>query len=196
MPDMTYPGQYQQQPYGQPVPPPPPPPAPKKRSVAKVAAGVIVAAVVVLCGVGIIIAAATSKNPSTPTGAATTPAQSGTAGIVGWRAGGGLTLINAMAADFGDISTAGKNTDVTAMHTACTKLQTDVEAAQAYKAIPDDQAQQHWSKALALEARAATDCVAGTSQANATLITQAGQEMDQGASELDLTAARLKVLAG
>jgi hypothetical protein len=110
--------------------------------------------------------------------------------MIGWSDGGGSALIGNLVDDFTAISGAGHN--ATAMHQACAGMQTHVEAAQAYRQIPDEQAEASWARALALYARAASDCLAGTSGLNAALITKAGQEMDQGSKELDQTAARIK----
>jgi hypothetical protein len=104
--------------------------------------------------------------------------------------------MNKISADFSAIGVAGKNTDVVGLNTACRHLQTDVEAGQAYKQIPDQQAQTAWASALAYFARAASDCVSGTDNLDASLISKSSDEMDQGTAQLQLVTARIQQLSG
>jgi hypothetical protein len=177
-----------------------PPPLPvKKRSTAKVV-GLVVALIVVLCLFGIIVAVIATSSPNTTAGATqadtTHPAANPAAAIVAWRDGGGLALMNRLIADFSDAGNAGQNADVAGLNAACKHLQTDVEAAQAYKPIPDPQAQTAWAAALAYFARSATDCVSGTDNLDVGLITKASNEMTQGSTQLRLVTTRIRQLSG
>jgi hypothetical protein len=138
-------------------------------------------------------AAAPAQAPlhAAPAPAAPSPA----AQIKDWYVGGGSGVIDAITKDFGDIGTAGTNEDPAAMNTACSSLRTDTEAAQAYAPIPDTQAQTNWAAGLAREARASTDCIAGLSSHNDSLISQAGQEIQAGNSDIARVAARITALS-
>jgi hypothetical protein len=192
-------------PYGQPnYPPPEPygsyPTPPKKKSKLPLILGLAAALLVVCCGGTIIAAALTAKTKpaATPGGTSSTTASpaTGAAAVVAWYDSGGKKLITDLSGDFTAIQAAGTKQDVAALHTACGSLQTHVEAAQAYTHIPDTQAETSWAQALALYARAATDCLSGTTSLNAALVTQSGQELQQGTSALSQVTARMQQLGG
>lgn len=128
----------------------------------------------------------------TTTGSATTATPQ--AAIAAWSTDGGQDRLNAMATDLSAIGTSGAAANPVAMNTACTSLQTHVEAAQAYRAVPDAEAQLDWSTGLAQAARAATDCIAGTRTLNAGLISQSGQELNAATRAIDAMNTRLQAL--
>jgi hypothetical protein len=93
------------------------------------------------------------------------------------------------------MGTATAANDITGLSAACTSLQTDVEAAQAYAPFPDTSAQIDWSTALAQAARSATDCKASTrNNPNADLMTQSNQELDSYTTALNKFTHRVNVL--
>lgn len=155
----------------------------------------IVAAGLTFGGLGLVVAALTHDTSSSTSaaGGGTAPARS----VATWRDGGGAALVKAITEDFVAISFNAKSLNATTTHASCTKLQTDVEAAQAYQQIPDRQAQTAWAAALALYARAATDCVSGTTGGfNAALISKSGDELAQGNTQLEAVTARVRALGG
>jgi hypothetical protein len=104
-----------------------------------------------------------------------------------------------MIKDGEDMVAASAATDITGMSAACTSLQTDVEAAQAYDAsVPDTMLQDDWSTALAQEARAATDCAAATRNGNldSDLLSQSNREFDAATATWSKYNARLNALVG
>jgi hypothetical protein len=66
----------------------------------------------------------------------------------------------------------------------------------AYPAIPDPVAQSDWSTGLAQYARAATDCAAGISTRNPSLINRSAQELNAGAAALQSATTRIQTLNG
>lgn len=112
-----------------------------------------------------------------------------------WRDGGGQDLVQRLNADFVEIYNAGNQGDDADMNTACRQLRTDVQAAQAYKEIPDQQAQTAWAQALASFAAGATDCMEGTDPSDPVLLKKAAYEMALGTAQLLRCASRMQELS-
>lgn len=116
--------------------------------------------------------------------------------VAQWVTNGGEDNLKALAVDFKDLEDAANTDDLPTISSSCAQLQTDVEAAQSYDAIPDPEAQHNWSAALADYERGATDCVAGADTSNADLITKASTEITDGSTALNLVTTRLGQIAG
>ena len=135
----------------------------------------------------------TAPIPAVPAPQAThTPAQA----LYAWYKNGGESHIDALTRDFQSAGEGGLNQDVAGMAVACSALQRDVEAAQAYDPIPDAEAQRHFAAALAQHARAATDCLAGISGMNGGLIAKATRELTAGTTEMGKATARIREIRG
>jgi hypothetical protein len=141
-------------------------------------------------------AAAPTTAPPPTTAAADTGAQA----ISAWLHDGGKDRLQALSNDFNRFPNVVAKSDAAAKFAAarstCITLQQDVEAAQAYKPIPDDQAQTAWSAALASYARAATDCIAGVDTVSVDVLNRAKDEMTAGDGSIAQAAARMRELAG
>lgn len=109
-----------------------------------------------------------------------------------WWTGGAKARLNAITTDLGKIRTDGH--DYTAYNTDCGTLSTDVTAALAYKPNPDAQAQTHWATSLSDLQQAATDCQAGATTLDASVIAKAGVEIRAGNTELSAAMARMTAL--
>lgn len=116
--------------------------------------------------------------------------------VAEWVTDGGDTKLTTLETDFNGLETAASSSDLPTISASCAQLRTDVEAAQSYDPIPDAEAQQDWSDALAEYALGATDCVAGANTANSGLITQASSEIVTGTDDLTLVTTRLNAIAG
>jgi hypothetical protein len=60
--------------------------------------------------------------------------------------------------------------------------------------IPDGQAQDHWSKALASPGQASSDCTRGVGATDAGLVTKAAGEITAATDELAKTSARIAAI--
>ncbi|MFC8453880.1 hypothetical protein [Kitasatospora sp. NPDC057223] len=67
----------------------------------------------------------------------------------------------------------------------------DVTAAQAYRPIPDYEAQKHWAAALDLYRAGATDCANAASDNDTALRRQAAKALLDAATETDAATARI-----
>src|SRR6266536_550349 len=201
--DVTYPPSPQPAEPDQPWHAEPPAPGPPRR---RRRTGLVVllacAAVLLLCCGGAAIAAGLSaqKNhettgPATSTTAAS-PMSTTVQAIRAWLAGGGANLVSALGKDFDAFGATRGNPDPAAVRSTCVTLQKDIEAAQAYKPIPDAEAQRDWAAALAAYARAATDCIAGIDATNAAVLNRSATEMGQGTDALSKLNARLDAIKG
>ncbi|NUR24778.1 MAG: hypothetical protein HOV83_02825 [Catenulispora sp.] len=112
--------------------------------------------------------------------------------IADWYAQGGSKHLNALGKDFSAVAKAATATDIPGVSKACTSLGDDVEKAQKYRAMPDAEAQKHWSAALALYAKGADDCVDGADHVDAAKMNKSNTEITQGSKELNLTTERVK----
>jgi hypothetical protein len=122
-----------------------------------------------------------SPNDAQPSPAAVaTSADAAPSALSAWWSGGANAVFTAISADDTDISTAASKADVGGLQSACRALQSDVEQAQAYPPAPDPVVQSGLTEALAMYARSATDCIAGTTTKSPALIEQAANEMHQG----------------
>lgn len=130
----------------------------------------------------------TSGTGQTPTGAPASGLAVITA-ISDWWTGGGQAHTNQITTDLGKIT--ADSASPTAIGTDCAALSRDISTAQSYKPIPDTVAQQHWSAALDQYQQAATDCQAGVTATDASLIQKAGTEITAGSSELQQATARI-----
>jgi hypothetical protein len=159
-------------------------------------------AIVVGLGTGALPAAAaypagSAAGAAAPRVAASDPPDPALAlAVAQWVTNGGEDDLKALAADFTALEDAANADDMSSISSSCEQLQTDVEAAQSYDPIPDQEAQHEWSTALADYARGATDCVAGAQTTNATLITKASTEITDGSTALSEVTTRLGEIAG
>jgi hypothetical protein len=209
------------------VPPPTLPPPPVKRlSTGWVVAIVMAAVLVAGTAVGAVLTALTgragpitnaaapaTRATSTPTAARATPTASPSPTVISpaattagpppaksvsdWLHGGGTALIEAMSAHNVAIRDAIKNEDAAALLHACSEYESDAIAGQKYASIPDEEAQQHWAKALPLMFQGAVDCGAASyAISDAKSLMQAVGELNQGTNELNLAVTRLNALHG
>jgi hypothetical protein len=173
-------------------------PVPKKRArkialVGVVGAGLLTAGTIAAMRAGTHTAAPAAGTP-VATHASPTPSGSVRAAVIRWRTGGGQARVDAMAHDLKGLGDAGTKHDFVAARRACTSFQTDVAAARAYGPIPDQIAQQHWSKALAHFASSASDCVAGARARSVNRVVKSIDELKAGTTELDAASARVMLL--
>jgi hypothetical protein len=167
---------------------------PAKRSPGGIAAWAGVTALLATAVVTAVFGHGRDTQQNTHDVPAAAPADS-RAAISAWWTGGGLDRNSAIGKDFRDMGTATAANDITGLSAACTSLQTDVEAAQAYAPFPDTSAQTDWSTALAQAARSATDCKASTrNNPDADLMTQSNQELDSYTTALNKFTHRVNVL--
>jgi hypothetical protein len=188
-------------------PPPtwPPVTLPSRRRRLGRALTVIVGALAVVIVVGAIVAIAKDTSPTpastdtadtVTTTAAAAARNPGAATIARWWQDGGKDRAQAIRADFTAMGTAADNSDFRAVRAACAAAQRHIAAAQAYAPIPDSQAQQHWTAALAAYARGVSDCMAGVKALDAGAITRAGDEVAAGNADLAKVTGRLHEPAG
>jgi hypothetical protein len=181
---------------------PPGPPPKRKRRPVLVVLGVAGAITVALCGAVAIAAGIHSgSQPAAGPAATTDTASSGpAAAVITWWSGGGSALVDKLGADFADLhassSTKTGQAQVTAVRAGCAKIQADTKAAQAYKPVPDQQAQASWAKALGLYAQGATDCLTGIDRLDTALITHSADEIHQGTDALNAVSDRIAQLGG
>lgn len=117
--------------------------------------------------------------------------------VLAWINNGGRDRSKAIGADAGAIAAGAQSADAqSAVQAGCSRLQTDIESAQQYAPIPDEQAQGPWGQALGKYARAAADCLAGIQSQNASLLNQSGQELNEGNVFIAQVTARLRALSG
>jgi hypothetical protein len=150
-------------------------------------AAIVLVALTTACG--------TATTPGTPTAepaAATRTTESAHSRVAAWRDNGGLELLQNLATDMDQISDAGSRVDSVAMLSACTSLREDVEAAQAYPALPQSVAQTSWAAALAQLARSATDCIAGVESTDPSTLSRAATELRTATTYLDQVTIALK----
>jgi hypothetical protein len=98
--------------------------------------------------------------------------------------------------DFDLIQSAAEKLDVPALHRAYLSLQSDVAKAQAYRPIPDAEAQTDWSAALTSYAASAKHgaqaTVGGTiGSVNVELLNQATTEATEGQAYVQALTARI-----
>ena len=124
-----------------------------------------------------------------PTTAPTTRQQ-----VIAWHDQYG-SIIQSLSGDLNSISTDGKNQDVAGMNTDCTQLQTDVASAQGLPAIPDAQTASDWSSGLTYLASGAQDCVDGTTNMDAGLLTRAASEFTQATVKIDAATSDITALS-
>jgi hypothetical protein len=137
---------------------------------------------------------AVSTGAASENSQATTPDTGQSVGD--WWNGGANNVYGAVQNDLSQIGVAGSNTDVVGMQSACLSLQTDVERAQSYTSAPDESVQQSLSGALAMYARASTDCIAAVRAGDGSLLTQASQELEQGTSMIYEATQKVNSLSG
>ncbi len=95
-----------------------------------------------------------------------------------WGDEGGNDLTQSLTKDFSSIAAATGASDTHALSAACGLLDDDVSRAQNYPAIPDADAQSHWSSALAHDHMAAVHCTAGVATSDPSAMADAAIEMD------------------
>lgn len=142
---------------------------------------------------------AAPANPAPATTAAPSPSHNADyetgQKIAAWYAGGGKDKMMALGADGSTMGVDASALDVIQLTADCGTLKGHVRDAQAYQPIPDDQAQQHWAKALADYKKAADDCIAGASAVDASKINQANEELTAGTTEVTLVSARISEIS-
>jgi hypothetical protein len=114
------------------------------------------------------------------------------AAVVHWFAQGGEPRISALQTDFEKIARAASAADLATVKSGCGTLVADVDKAQHYAALPDAQAQHHWSSALKLYAQGAADCVNGAQRAESDLMVKANNEVMRGSAELTKATERIQ----
>lgn len=116
--------------------------------------------------------------------------------LVSWWDGGGKNKTAAIMSALTDVGSASEEADSAGVNAACLDLSSAVTGAMSYGPLPDAEAQQHWSNALAELRSAAIDCVTGTSTFDSDTITRAGEELKAGTAEVNLVNARIRTVAG
>lgn len=139
--------------------------------------------------VALILLTGCSQAATVQDTAAVTPVDVRTA-VRAWSAGGGQDRTSAISKDLANVAATAAVADIPGMRTACTSLQTHVEAAQAYTSIPDTVAQTHWSNALAQAAQASADCIAFTHHLDPNMLTKSGQELKAYDTEIGMLSDR------
>jgi hypothetical protein len=114
------------------------------------------------------------------------------AAVVQWFTKGGDSRITALRTDFETIAKAAGSIDMPGMKAGCTTLVGDVDKAQHYDALPDAEAQRHWSGALDGYAKGAATCVKGAANMDSNLLKQANDEIMRGGGELTKATARIQ----
>ena len=90
----------------------------------------------------------------------------------------------ALNQDVKDISAAAAQKNISQMQTACSKLSTDVQAAQQVPAAPDDKLSQQYTEALATLSNSGEHCVKAIETGDSSLLTSSGQEATKGLNQL------------
>ncbi len=208
--------------YGPPVYPSQPPPqgrpaaAPKKAKTGLIIAAAAIGLIVFLAiaatafavlgqsgkkaGQPVAIPTPASRLTTQPPAAAPTVNPATTA-MMDWRDQGGMDLLQAISRDMDADAQAASGLNVPGVYAACTAIRKDVEAAQAYKPMPDAEAQQYWAAALAAYARGATNCIAATRgktirSLNADLLRQSTDDFTEASANLPKITARIDALTG
>jgi hypothetical protein len=158
------------------------PPPPRKRFRLWIVLGAVMATVVVLLGVGAFVAVRNhNRGPGT---AVSVPA---------WQSGGGKALTTKLIIDSAQaVAVPG----LAQQSAACTHLQSDVVAAQAYLRIPDQMAQSNWEQALSYYAPGAQDCVTAIDKGDDALLSRANHEMLHGGVVFGAYMKRMDQLTG
>jgi len=125
-----------------------------------------------------------------PTPAALSVAQQ----VSDWWTGGGQADEQRISSDFTTIGNDSSQ-DPAAVGSDCTTLSNDVATAQGHAPVPDPAAEQHWSAALASYRAGASDCLAGVTDSDTALVTQAAGEISQGNTELAAATSRIEQIA-
>jgi hypothetical protein len=139
---------------------------------------------------------ATTATTSAAQDPGTSSAAPGPSTILVWWQSGASDKYTAIGHDSDSVATAAGAQDVAGLVAACKSLQSDTEAAQAYTPAPDQSVQQPLSEALAMYARAATDCISGGERIDPSLITQGANEMAQGTAKVNEAVAAIKAAGG
>jgi hypothetical protein len=113
-----------------------------------------------------------------------------------WWSDGAIDKYMAIASDATDVSTAAFDYDIPGVVDACMAMQRDVETAQAYAPAPVESVREPLSEALALYARAATNCVAGARTINDSLLSQAASEIEQATAKIGEATAAIEAMSG
>lgn len=135
---------------------------------------------------------ATGRPPGPPVQSA----QAAREAVAVWYRNGAQALLATVNRDLDAASVAAGAGDWPAMQQACRSLRRDVESAQAYRPSPDPEHAEHLSAALDEFARAATDCVSGTTENSGELLSRAGAELSTASGELERATARVKAING
>jgi hypothetical protein len=165
------------------------------RPIAVACLGVVVLAEAVT-GCGSRGTAAASKPtvyapPSTP---AASPTLSQADQLQAWFDGGGTALVHSLSADLTPMGKDAKAQDLGALSADCTTFGGDVDAAVAYKPIPDRVAQEHWAAALSDFKAAASSCTSGAAAGDQAMLDQYSSELGAGTAEVTLAVTRVHEL--
>lgn len=114
--------------------------------------------------------------------------------IGAWGSDGGLDHMHTLTVDLGAVGTAATNRDWPTLAANCAQLRTDTESLQAYRGVPDGEAETHLAASLAQFARASTDCADGVQVSNGSLLTQSAGELTAGSNEMKLAGDRITSL--
>lgn len=152
----------------------------------KVQAGILVVALGATAINGLVQLAGGNPGP--------TSATMGNSQVTAWREGGGDARTTPLTRDFTAIDSAATAQDLAAVGAACTSLQSDVAAAQAYAPIPDAEAQAQWSAALDKSLRAADTCLQAVRTTDYSLFPGIGGEVATAGSNFAAAGKRLKTL--
>ena len=169
----------------------PPGAAPRPKLISPSAAAILgaVATLLLLAATG-----AFSSNdappPAAPPSATSTPTTTASR-IADWYRNGGTTHADNIATDSRIIATASSGTSQVTLRTACIRMFKDVTAAQAYRPIPDYEAQKRWAAAPDLYRAGATDCANAASNNDTALRRQAAQAIRDAATETNAVTARI-----
>lgn len=158
-------------------------------------AGIGAGSYILVRGLGETARPAAQPSPPGPTlVTAATPASTIKTDIAVWLATGGQQILDSLMNDFNAFQ-GYSDTDLSQLRSGCVAIQKDVEAAQAYRAVPDQEAQSAWSEMLAADARAATDCIAGVDAHSTVVVRRATDEFGQALVAQKRFLARLELLA-
>jgi hypothetical protein len=113
--------------------------------------------------------------------------------VAQWRAAGGSSQIETLAADFASMARLRAAPDWQVAQ-SCYHLLVDVGVARAYEDIPDPVAQQLWAGALDAYARGGIDCAHGADSHNYGMVARAAAEFDAGTANIHSLTIRLNGL--
>jgi len=121
------------------------------------------------------------------------PAPEVRAAVADWRAAGGSSQIETLAADFAAMARLRAAPDWQVAQ-GCYHLLVDVGVARTYADIPDPVAQRLWAGALDAYAQGGLDCAHGADSHNYGMVARAATEFDGGTADIHALTDRLNSL--